>query len=129
MSRAEDAARRAELEAAQERGESLQAQKLIDEFVAAAKAKAIAPHRLHATLYSGQSVKTDKIGWYIRKNESVAVGEDGSYYVLVVPGGLRQRFSGVKLTPSPPPLIVGKGGRDGDTGDLADFLKLRLAAG
>ena len=42
MSRAEDAARRAELAAAQERGESLQAQKLIDEFVAAAKAKGIA---------------------------------------------------------------------------------------
>jgi len=74
-------------------------------------------------------VKTDKIGWYIRKNESVAVGEDGSYYVLVVPGGLRERLSGAKLKPSPPPLIVGKGGRDGDTGDLADFLKLRLAAG
>jgi hypothetical protein len=129
MSRAEDAARRAELEAAQERGESLQAQKLVDEFVATARAKGVAPHPLRATLYSGQSVKTDKIGWYIRKNESVAVGEDGSYYVLVVPGGLRERLSGVKLKPSPPPLIVGKGGRDGDTGDLADFLKLRLAAG
>jgi hypothetical protein len=129
MSRAEDAARRAELAAAQARGESLQAQKLIDAFVAAAKAKGLVPHRLRATLYGGQSVKTDKIGWYIRKNESVAVGEDGSYYVLAVPGGLRERFSGVKLKSSPPPLIVGKGGRDGDTGDLADFLKLRLAAG
>jgi hypothetical protein len=129
MSRGEDAARRAELEAAQERGESLQAQKLIDEFVATAKANGVASHPLRATLYSGQSVKTDKIGWYIRKNESVAVGEDGSYYVLVVPGGLRERLSGAKLKPSPPPLIVGKGGRDGDTGDLADFLKLRLAAG
>ena len=129
MPRADDAARRAELAAARARSESLQAQKLIDEFVVTAKAKGIAPHPLRAKLYSGQSVKTDKIGWYIRKNESVAVGEDGSYYVLVVPGGLRERLSGVKLKPSPPPLIVGKGGRDGDTGDLADFLKLRLAAG
>jgi hypothetical protein len=129
MSRAEEAARRAELAAAQERGESLQAQKLINEFITAAKAKGIAPHPLRATLYGGQSVKTDKVGWYLRKNQSLAIGDDGSYYVLTVPGGLRERFSGVKLTPTPPPLVVGKGGRDGESGDLADFLKWRLDAG
>jgi hypothetical protein len=129
MSRAEEAARRAELAAAQARGESAQAQTLIDEFIAAAKAKGITPHPLRATLYSGQSVKTDKVGWYIRKNQSVAVGEDGSYYVLTVPGGLRERLSGVKLKPSPPPLVIGKGGKDGQSGDLADFLTWRLEAG
>ena len=129
MSRAEEAARRAELAAAQARGESREAQKLIDEFVAAAKAKGVAAHPIRATLYGGQSVKTDKVGWYLRKNQSVAVGDDGSYYVLIVPGGLRERFSGVKLRPSPPPLVVGKGGRDGETGDLAEFLQLRLEPG
>ncbi|HET9302042.1 MAG TPA: hypothetical protein VFO20_04640 [Propionibacteriaceae bacterium] len=129
MSRAEEAARRAELAAAQERAESQQAQKLIDEFVAAAKAKGIAPGPLKATLYTGQSVKTDKVGWYLRKNQSLAIGEDGSYYVLTVPGGLRERISGVKLQPKPPPLIVGKGGRDGESGDLVDFLRWRLEAG
>ena len=129
MSRAEEAAKRAELAAAQERAESLQAQKLIDEFLAAAKARGVTPQPLRARLFSGQSVKTDKVGWYLRKNQSVAVGDDGSYYVLIVPGGLRERFSGVKLRPSPPPLVVGKGGRDGETGDLADFLQLRLEPG
>jgi putative intracellular protease/amidase len=129
MSRAEEAARRAELAAARARGESLQAQKLIDVFVAAAKDKGIAPHPLRATLYSGQSVKTDKVGWYLRKNQSVAIGDDGAYYVLVVPGGLRERLSGVKLRPSPPPLIVGEGGRDGETAALADFLQWRLEPG
>jgi hypothetical protein len=129
MSRAEEAARRAELAAAQARGESREAQKLIDEFVAAAKATGISAHPIRATLYSGQSVKTDKVGWYIRKNESIAIGEDGSYYVLTVPGGLRERFTGVKLTPSPPPLIIGRGGKDGESGDLAEFLKWRLEAG
>ena len=84
---------------------------------------------LRATLYSGQSVKTDKVGWYLRKNQSVAVGDDGSYYVLIVPGGFRERLSGVKLQPSPPPLVVGKGGKDGETGDLAEFLQLRLEPG
>jgi hypothetical protein len=129
MSRADEAARRAELAAAQARGESREAQKLIDEFVAAAKATGVAAHPIRAKLYGGQSVKTDKVGWYIRKNESVAIGEDGSYYVLTVPGGLRERFTGVKLMPSPPPLVIGRGGKDGESGDLADFLKWRLEAG
>jgi hypothetical protein len=129
MSRAEEAARRAELAAAQERGESVQAQKLIDEFLVKASALGIEPEPLRATLYTGQSVKTDKRGWYLRKNRSLAIGDDGSYYILTVPGGLRERFSGAKLRASPPPLIVGKGGRDGESGDIADFLAWRLQAG
>ena len=79
------------------------------------------------TLYTGQSVKTDKVGWYLRKNESLAIGEDGAYYILTVPGGLKERLRGVQLKPSPPPLIVGKGGRDGETGDLSEFLERMLA--
>jgi hypothetical protein len=129
MSRAEEAARRVELAAGQERAESQKAQVLIDQFVKDARAAGIAPHPLKATLYTGQSVKTDKRGWYLRKNQSLAIGEDGSYYVLTVPGGLRERIAGVKLTPAPPPLIVGKGGRDGETGDLSEFLQRRLDAG
>jgi hypothetical protein len=129
MSRAEEAARRAELAANAARGESKQAQVLIDRFVAEARERGIAPHPLRATLYSGQSVKTDKIGWYLRKNQSLAIGEDGSYYVLSVPGGMRERLTGVKLKPSPPPLVVGKGGRDGESGDLGEFLRWRLDAG
>ena len=129
MSRAEEAARRAELAAAQERGESVQAQKLIDQFVADAASLGIAAEPLRATLYTGQSVKTDKRGWYLRKNQSLAIGEDGSYYILTVPGGVRERISGVKLRSSPPPLIVGKGGRDGESGDIADFLQWRLDRG
>ena len=129
MSRAEEAARRAELAANAARGESKQAQILIDRFVAEARERGIAPHPLRATLYSGQSVKTDKSGWYLRKNQSLAIGEDGSYYVLTVPGGFRERLTGVKLKPSPPPLVVGKGGRDGESGDLGEFLRWRLDAG
>jgi hypothetical protein len=129
MSRAEEAARRAELAANAARGEAKQAQILIDRFVVEARERGIAPHPLQATLYSGQSVKTDKTGWYLRKNKSLAIGEDGSYYVLTVPGGFRERLTGVKLKPSPPPLVVGKGGRDGESGDLGEFLRWRLDAG
>ena len=127
MSRAEEAARRAELAAAAERGESAQAQVLIDAFVTQAKARGLTPVPLRATLYTGQAVKTDKVGWYLRKNESLAIGEDGAYYILTVPGGLKERLRGVQLKPSPPPLHVGKGGRDGETGDLGEFLERVLA--
>jgi hypothetical protein len=129
MSRAEEAARRAELAANANRAESKQAQVLIDRFVADARERGIATVPLRATLYGGQSVKTDKVGWYLRKNQSLAIGEDGSYYVLTVPGGWRERLSGVKLKPSPPPMVVGKGGRDGESGDLAEFLRWRLESG
>ena len=129
MSRAEEAARRAELAAARDQAESREAQTLIDGFVAEARARGLVPEPLRATLYDGHGVRTDKTGWYLRKNRSVAVGDDGAYYVLTVPGGLRERLSGVKLQPAPPPLEVGRGGRDGETGDLAEFLRKRLDAG
>ncbi len=122
MSRAEEAARRAELEAASVRAEAAQAQVLIDAFLAQAKARGIQPVPLRATLYSGQSVKTDKRGWYLRNNQSLAIGDDGAYYILTVPGGLKERLRGVQLKPSLPPLYVGKGGKDGDTGDLREYL-------
>src|SRR3954464_11103744 len=129
MSRAEEAARRAELAAAHDRGESKRAQSLIDAFVAEARARGIVPEPLRATLFSGQSVKTDQVGWYLRTRGGLAIGADGRYYVLTVPGGLRERLTGVKLQPSPPPLVIGKGGRDGESGSLSDFLTWRLAAG
>jgi len=129
MSRAEEAARRVELAAGHERAESRKAQQLIDQFVKDAKAAGIVPEPLKATLYSGHKVKTDQRGWYLRKNQSLAIGEDGSYYILTVPGGWRERLRGVKLRASAPPLIVGKGGRDGETGDLTEFLRWRLEAG
>lgn len=129
MSRAEEAARRAELAAARDQAESREAQRMIDGFVAEARSRGIAPEPLRATLFDGHAVRTDKNGWYLRKNKSVAVGEDGAYYVLTVPGGLRERLGGVRLQPSPPPLEVGRGGRDGETGDLAEFLRKRLDAG
>ena len=126
MSRAEEAARRAELAANQGRAESVKAQALIDQFLIDAAAAGMTPEPLRAMLFDGPSVKTDKTGWYIRKNRSVAVGADGSYYVLTVPGGLKERLRGVRLQASPPPLEIGKGGRDGESGPMADFLRWTL---
>ena len=126
MTRAEEAAERAALAAAREHAESQAAQQLIDAFLVEARERGLPAEPLRATLYSGQSVRTDKRGWYLRRNKSIAIGEDGGYYVLTIPGGLRERFSGATLRASPPPLEVGRGGRDGETGDLAEFLRALL---
>ncbi|MGA4506646.1 hypothetical protein ACQB6R_13940 [Propionibacteriaceae bacterium G1746] len=127
--RREDAALRARLHQGQALHESARAQKLVDEFVAEARRRAIATQPLVASTLDGHTVKTDKVGWYIRANRSVAVGDDGQYYVLTVPAGFMARLRGVKLEPSPPPLVVGRGGRDGDSGDLSSFLAWRLEQG
>lgn len=122
MARAEDAARRAELAAGARRAEAAKAQQLIDRFVEAAGQAGVAPVPLEARLLSGQVVRTDRQGWYLRVDRSVAIGTDGGYYQLVVPGGWRERLRGVRLTPSPPPMVIGRGGKDGETGDLSFFL-------
>ena len=127
--RAEDARVRAELAASSGRFEAEKAQVLIDAFVAKAMELGIAPEPLGAHTFAGVEVKTDKLGWYIRKNHSIAVGTDGGYYQLTVPGGsgFLERLRGVKLAATPPPLVVGRGGRDGETGDLTEFLDRVLA--
>ncbi|HLT60498.1 MAG TPA: hypothetical protein VK020_04865 [Microlunatus sp.] len=124
--RAEGAARRADLARNQQRTEAAKAQRLIDEFVAAARSRGLPTEPLRARLLSGAEVRTDRVGWYLRRDRSVAIGENGEYYVLLVPGGLAERLRGVRLTASPPPLVVGRGGPDGEAGDLAEFLRRRL---
>jgi hypothetical protein len=84
---------------------------------------------LEARLLSGHAVRTDRQGWYLRVDRSVAIGTDGGYYQLVVPGGWRERIRGVRLSPSPPPMVIGRGGKDGETGDLTFFLNRVLTGG
>ena len=120
--RARDAQRRVELGEQAARLEAVAAQRLIDEFLVQIKESGPAPVPLRATTLDGHNVRTDKVGWYLRQNHSIAIDVDGGYHVLTVPGGWRERLRGVKLTPVLPPLQVGKGGRDGETGDLKEFL-------
>ncbi len=129
MTRAEDAARRVELAQAQARLEAREAQVLINQFLIDAAAAGIAPVRLEANLLGGGRVKTDQYGWYLRKNKSLAIGVDGGYYVLTVPGGWRERLFGATVASSQPVLVIGRGGRDGETGDLSEFLQWTLERG
>ena len=121
-SRAEDARRRHEMAEQEARREAAAAQVLIDEFVAEAKQRGIATVPLKARTLDGHLVKTDKRGWYLRQNHSIAIDEDGGYHYLVVPGGWKERFTGVKLKGTQPTLVIGRGGRDGETGYLREFL-------
>jgi len=107
--------------------ESERAQILIDDFVVAASSAGLAPVKLQAKTMSGRVVKTNVRGWYIRNDHSVAIGTDGGYYQLVVFGGLMASLRGVELSPVPPPLVVGRGAKDGESGDLSDFLARALA--
>ena len=102
--------------------EAERAKVLIDEFLVSVKAAGLAPQPLKATTLDGHVVKTDKVGWYLRTNHSVGIDTEGNYYSLTVPGGWMERLRGVKLEPTLAPLVIGRGGRDGETGDLKEFL-------
>ena len=120
--RREDARRRHELAAAAAKAEAQAAQGQLDEFVAEMQRRGLAPEPLEASLINGSRVRTDKVGWYVNRGRTLAVAPDGAYYQLVATGSALARFTGVKLQPSQPVLVIGRGGRDGETGDLADFL-------
>jgi hypothetical protein len=108
-------------------GETAQARALIADFLEQARVRGVAPVLLHAKSYDGRRrYRTATHGWYLRRNQSVAVGTDGGFYVLSVPRHLRSRFAGAPLTPGDPPLILGKGARDGESIDLVDALRIAL---
>lgn len=128
-SRRADAQRRAELAASSRLSESAAAQEIVDDFVRRARAAGIEPVALEATQLDGRKVRTDKTGWYVTRRQSVAVGTDGAWYVLTVGRVPLARFRTVHLHATPPPLIVGQGGRDGEGGDLRALLETVLREG
>ena len=135
---AEDAARRrAELseltnyhvEAQRRRSdeESAKAQVLIDRFVERALQAGVPTEELEARPWSGRGrYRTGIAGWYLLRNRSVGVGTDGRYYLLSVAPVRFGRWRTVPVEPTPPPLQVGKGARDGESFALDELLEMRL---
>ena len=104
--------------------EAQQATALIERFVADAGERGVPTTRLRARSYDGNArYKTNIEGWYIRRDESIGIGTDGGYYVLSTPTSLAARFTGVTLRPSPPPLEVGRGSKDGESLPLEEALR------
>jgi hypothetical protein len=125
--RAEHAAYHAEAERRRSEQESAEAQVLIDRFVAQATHAGLATEELTARPWSGPGrYRTGVVGWYLRRDRSVGVGVDGGYYLLVVAPVRFGRWRTVPVKPTPPPLQVGKGARDGESVALDVLLDLRL---
>ncbi|WP_456786917.1 hypothetical protein [Cellulomonas sp. P5_C5] len=112
-----------ELLASRQRAESAQAQELIDAFLRRALKVGPSPEPLSARSYDGRSrYKTPLVGWYLRRDETVAIDTDGKFYVLTTPSSLAARFRGVTPEPSAPPLVIGAGGKDGESLDMSEAL-------
>ena len=107
--------------------ESAKARVLINRFVEQATQAGLATEELTARPWSGRGrYRTGVMGWYLRRDRTVGVGLDGTFYVLVVAPVRFGRWRTVTVRPTPPPLQVGKGARDGESVDLADLLEARL---
>ncbi len=99
---------------------------MLREFVAELQRRGIAPETLRARAGSAR-YRTDVVGWYLRANGSLGVDGAGEYYVLDVAPSLLGRFRGIHLDPAEPPLQIGRGARDGESVELAELLRRRLA--
>ena len=102
-----------------QRAESARARAMLADLVARASAEGPAPVPLRARSFDGRHrYRTPLHGWYLRQDESLAVSTDGDFYVLRAPSSLPALWRGVELTPQDPPLVLGAGGKDGESLDL-----------
>jgi hypothetical protein len=116
-------------QARQEAAQAQRAGELISGFVRDARERGLPVRPLLAHGYHGGArYRTGLHGWYLRPAHDLAVGEDGEFYILTVPGSLRARLTGVVVPPARPRLVIGEGGRDGDRIGLPELLARRLAA-
>ncbi|SCL32768.1 hypothetical protein GA0070616_4548 [Micromonospora nigra] len=118
--------------AAQERrrhAEQAEAARLVSAFVAEARRRGLPTTRLVARSHDGRArYRTRLHGWYIDRARTRAVDVDGRFHLLTVPRALRARFLGADPQPGPAPLVVGEGGRDGESVPLRVLLQRRLDA-
>jgi len=131
--RREAAGAQADRLARAEAAETARAREQVAGFVARARAAGLPTEELRAVDAAGTRYRTGVSGWVLRRDGRAGVGEDGAFYLLAVPLSgaekLGARLRGVRLQPSDPPLVWGRGGRDGDSIALQELLDRRLHAG
>lgn len=123
---------RAHGEAEQRRraAEHAEAAELVAWFAAEATRRGLPTTRLTARAHDGRArYRTRLTGWYVDRARTRAVDTEGRFHLLSVPPRLRFRLFGVDPTPDPPPLVLGRGGRDGESIPLRTLLSRRLEAG
>jgi hypothetical protein len=127
VERAAHAAYHSDARRRREELESARARVLIERFVARAVQAELPTEELTARPWSGRGrYRTGLIGWYLRRDHSLGVDVDGNYYVLNVPTVPFGRWRTVRVDPTPPPLEIGKGARDGEAVSLNTQLQRRL---
>ncbi|MBE1877588.1 hypothetical protein [Myceligenerans pegani] len=100
--------------------EHVRAEAMLAAFVAAARDAGLAPEPLVVRGYGGRgTARTPLRGWYLRTDRTAAVSDDGAFYVLTAPLTVLDRLRGVRPEPKRPPLVLGAGGKDGDSIELA----------
>jgi hypothetical protein len=119
--------------AAEERrraAEADQARQLVAWFTGTARERGLRATRLTASAYGSRArYRTGLLGWYLRPDRVLAVGEDAELYILTVPSSVRAWFTGVSVRPAEPRLVLGEGARDGERIALRELLQRRLDAG
>jgi hypothetical protein len=107
--------------------ETAQARSLVANFVREMQARGVHPQPLRARVpHTRAAYRTNVVGWYIRRNQSLGVDADANYYVLDTAPSVAARLFGIQLDPADPPLIVGVGARDGESRPLEELLSLSL---
>ncbi|HEX6326603.1 MAG TPA: hypothetical protein VFZ72_08520 [Jiangellaceae bacterium] len=111
----------------QREAETRHARQLIDKFVVTMNERGMPPSRLRARVPGRRTTyRTGRTGWYIRQNRSLAIGTGGEFLILDVPASVQSRMFGATVVPSDPPLVVGRGARDGESIELAELLRRAL---
>jgi hypothetical protein len=128
--RRDGADRKAEALEKHRAAESQRARVMIREFVEAARAASLPTQHLMARGYDGNGrYRTDVVGWYLRRDHSIGIGANGEFYVMTVQPSWWGRIVGAEVPPRDPPLILGAGGRDGESMPLQEILRKRLEEG
>lgn len=120
---------RAEADRARRAAETGQARELVTAFVREAERRGLPVVALTAVAPTGARYRTGLTGWYVDVNLTRAVSPAGEFYLLTVPTSWRARLTGVTVEPREPRLVVGEGGRDGESMPLRQLLDRRLDAG
>src|SRR5690625_1937781 len=116
----------ARLEARQD-AEHRRAEGHLAAFIHAARAADLAAEPLRMQGYNGgRSARTPLRGWYLRKDRKAGIDTDGNFYLLARPLGVLDVLRGAAPRASRPPLVLGAGGRDGDSVELTDALERLL---
>ncbi len=112
---------------ARQDAEHAQADAMLREFARVAASRGLEPEDLQVKGYGGRgTARTDIRGWYLRQDRTAGVSTDGDFHVLTAPLTLLDRVRGVRPEPQKPPLVLGAGGKDGDSVDLAVALERLL---